>query len=371
MTHIAVVGCGVVGAAIAYELSQVAGLRVTVLEQQAAAHAATGAALGVLMGAISQKGKGRNLRMRLSGIQRYNEWVPQLEAATGRPLLFNRQGILRLCFAGERWETWQSLATIRARQGWVLELRDRTQLVAEYPYLSLERVIGAVYSPQDRQIDPVGLTLALVEAARQREVQFQFQTAVTEVDWMDAPDGRQCRQLHTTAGHLTVDGLVIAAGLGSTPLTRHLQQPVDIRPVLGQALQLRLPTPLSPMPQPVITGEDTHIVPLGNGEYWVGATVEFAEPPGAEAIPTADAAALEQVRQRAIALCPALADATQVRAWSGLRPRPEGRPAPIVEPLPGYDNVWLATGHYRNGVLLAPATAVAMRQAITERSGKV
>ncbi len=68
--------------------------------------------------------------------------------------------------------------------------------------------------------------------------------------------------------------------------------------------------------------------------------------------------------QQAIALCPALAEASIVRTWSGLRPRPEGRPAPIIDRLPGFSNVLLATGHYRNGVLLAPATAQMIRQMI-------
>lgn len=72
---------------------------------------------------------------------------------------------------------------------------------------------------------------------------------------------------------------------------------------------------------------------------------------------------LDEVMQ-AIAFCPALAQATVIKTWSGLRPRPEGRPAPVIEPLPGYNNVLLATGHYRNGVLLAPATAQIIAQMI-------
>ena len=73
---------------------------------------------------------------------------------------------------------------------------------------------------------------------------------------------------------------------------------------------------------------------------------------------------LEVVMKQAIAFCPALAEATIIKTWSGLRPRPEGRPAPIIGHLQGFSNVLLATGHYRNGVLLAPATAQAIRQII-------
>ena len=354
--QVMVVGCGVVGAAIAYELSQMMGqipnLTVTVVDRGQPAQACTGAALGVLMGAISTKAKGNHLRMRLASIQRYNDWIPELERMTGRRIPFNRQGILRLCFAGEDLAGWRSLAKIRQAQGWTLEVWDPCQLVDSYPYLNLEPVlesatkpmIGAVYSPQDRQVDPTALTLALVEAAQQNGVTFQFNTPVT------AP--------------FVADWVVIAAGLGSTSLTKALQQPVELRPVLGQAMQVHLDPPLGNAAQPVITGHDVHIVPLEGGDYWIGATVEFPQAGAGEwgttgtpqpLVPNPNL--LEQVRQQAIAICPDLAHATLQRTWYGLRPRPEGRPAPIIERLSGDRNVILATGHYRNGVLLAPATA--------------
>ncbi len=365
MVNVVVVGCGVVGAAIAYELSHVPGLAITVVDRQQPATGATGAALGVLMGAISQKTKGNNLRMRLAGIERYNVWVPELEALTGQTIRFNQHGILRLCFAGDKLNFWHTLAAVRRSQGWQLDILDRSQLADAYPQLDLDGVTAAVYSPQDRQVDPTALTQALVIAAAQKGVTFQFDTTVLGAEPYDRHDTasestlQQCQRLQTTNGSLTVDWLIIAAGLGSTPLTAKLQHAVALRPVLGQAVQVQMPVSSDPGFQPVITGEDVHIVPLGNSEYWLGATVEFSTTD-----PVPDAAALATVVQAAIARCPALAEAAIVRTWSGLRPRPEGRPAPIIERLPGYQNVLLATGHYRNGVLLAPATATQIRQAI-------
>lgn len=368
MTHVVIVGCGVVGAAIAYELSQVEGLAITVIDRQQPAKAATGAALGVLMGAISQKAKGNNLRMRLSGIERYNTWIPELEAVTGQKILFNQQGILRLCFEGETLDGWRNLIEVRRSQGLKLEILDRNQLAADYPQINLERITAAVYSPCDRQVDPTALTQALVTAASQKGATFQFDTTVVGVEPRDrsvSPSEtalQQCQQVYTTQGAMITDWLIIAAGLGSTPLTAMLQQPIDIRPVLGQAIHARLPKPMAQAQcQPVITGEDVHIVPLGEGDYWVGATVEF---PDAASLPTANSTAFNKMMKQAVAVCPELKSGTVIRSWSGLRPRPEGRPAPIVERLPGYRNVLLATGHYRNGVLLAPATAEKIRQLI-------
>jgi glycine oxidase len=374
---IVIVGCGIVGAAIAYKLSQDTTLTITVLDRQPPAQASTGAALGVLMGAISQKAKGNTLAMRLSGIQHYDRWIPQLEATTGHSIGYNRRGILRLCFAGEDWEPWRSLQAIRAQQGWQLDLLTPQQLATAYPYLNLDRVIGAVYSPGDRQVDPTALTLALVAGAQQNGVTFHFNAEVTEVaatqsgraicqiESAQSKSAHSIHTLHTTAGDFAADYLVIAAGLGSTPLTAQLQQLVNIRPVLGQAIQVQLNQPLdnSALP-PVITGDDVHLVPLDSHQYWIGATVEFPDSSQApqenllDNFPLQpDAERLEQVRQQAIGLCPALETATILRQWHGLRPRPEARPAPIIEQLPGYKNVILASGHYRNGVLLAPATA--------------
>lgn len=85
MTHVVVVGCGVVGAAIAYELSQFPDLSITVLDRQPPAQAATGAALGVLMGVISQKVKGNAWRMRQASLQRYETLIPELERSPNTP----------------------------------------------------------------------------------------------------------------------------------------------------------------------------------------------------------------------------------------------------------------------------------------------
>ena len=405
MSHVVVIGCGVVGAAIAYELSQVPGLKISVLDKQQPATAATGAALGVLMGVISHKIKGKAWQMRQTSIQRYETLIPELEAITKHQIPFNRQGILMLCFAEEDLARWESLVKVRTSDGWQLESWDAAKVKSRCPQINCDRLKAAVYSPQDRQVDPVSLTLALVEAAKRNGVSFHFGVTVEEYDLSTTTQHQpRVRQIKTKAVGVEespliqdVDWLIVSAGLGSLeslhPLVGKVEQGekiipapslhpssrekltqfelgrmVDIRPVLGQAIQVKLKHPLgNPDFQPVITGNDVHIVPCGGGaqatEYWIGATVEFLT--DKEEI-VAEAARLDEVMQQAIAFCPALADSTIVRTWSGLRPRPEGRPAPVIGHLPGFSNIVLATGHYRNGVLLAPATAGVIRQMILD-----
>ena len=364
MIRVAVVGCGVVGAAIAYELSQFSDLSITVLDRQPPAQASTGAALGVLMGVISQKAKGNAWKMRQTSIQRYETLIPELEAIADQTIPFNRQGILMLCFEAEAIPRWQQLSETRRTQGWQLEIWDREKLQSRCPQINSDKVLAAIYSPQDRQVDPTALTLALVKAAQTKGVIFHFDAQVLGFESELGAGLQTCQQIQTTAGQFSADWVIIAAGLGSTLLTQAEVKPVDIRPVLGQALQLQLENPLGDRGfQPVITGNDIHIVPLNNSQYWVGATVEF---PGDSGEVCADSEQLQSVLSGAIALCPALSQAKILKTWSGLRPRPYGRPAPIIEPLATYTNVLLATGHYRNGVLLAPATAQAVYALIAQ-----
>lgn len=364
MTKVAIIGAGIVGGAIAYELSKVKGLEITLIDQNNPASGSTGAALGVLMGVISHKTKGRAWQLRQKSLERYETLIPELETFTGKQIAVNRQGIVKLLFEGDSLDKWQQLQTIRRTQGWQLEIWEPKDLSDRCPQIDRDRVIAAIYSPQDRQINPTMLTEALVAGAVQNGVKCQFGVKVRDARTKNNKTGLPyCYQIQTTEGNLEIDWLIIAAGLGSTPLTASLKQSVEIRPVLGQALKLKLNTYLgNPDFQPVITGEEVHLVPLGDGEYWLGATVEFPQEDGQEVIPQPQL--LEELRQQAIAFCPTIAQAKIISTWSGKRPRPQGQPAPVIGLLSGYKNVLLATGHYRNGVLLAPATAEKIREIV-------
>ena len=389
MSHIVIIGCGVVGATIAYQLSKIEGLKITVLDKQMPAQGSTGAALGVLMGVISQKAKGRPWKMRRMSVQAYHNLIPELEAKINRSISHNRQGILQLCLPGEDLDKWQRLINIREADDLPLEMWDVERLGDRCPQLQISEVIAAIYSPEDLQVNPVELTLALVEAAQQNGVNFHFGVTVAEYKTISLPRNEyHCRQVSIknldetkkTPTLPDVDWLVVAAGLGSLPCLqgikggklRSLQlkrkSNVDNRftliPVLGQALHLQVSTLLGKSDfQPVITGDDVHIIPVAENEYWVGATVEFPNDIG-EVV--ADSSLLDHVMARAISFCPGLADANILRKWSGLRPRPEGQAAPAVGYLEGWRNILLATGHYRNGVLLAPATAEAVEKMIVK-----
>ncbi|MEA5466316.1 NAD(P)/FAD-dependent oxidoreductase [Leptothoe sp. PORK10 BA2] len=363
MTRIAIIGCGIVGATIAYELSSHSDLEIHLIDQGDPAQGSTQAALGVLMGIISHKVKGRSWRLRRDSVERYKTLIPELEESLGRPIP-HIQGLLSLCFDPERLPHWQDLQEKRASQGYPLEIWSPDELRQHCPQIDAQNVAAAIYSPQDGQVHPQQLTLALVEAAQQRGVICHWQSPVLGLKTQSG----YCSQLQLPDESLDVDFVIISAGLDSADLSQIGPEPLPMIPVLGQALEVELEHPLGTDNfQPVINGHDINLVPLGENRYWLGATVEF--PPGGKAVElpldvelVPNPEQLEQMRQLVTGFCPALIKARIVRHWSGLRPRPQGERAPVIKPLAGYENVILATGHYRNGVLLAPGTAVTVAE---------
>ncbi len=359
--NVGIIGGGVVGAAIAHRLSTRPNLEVQVFEQNPPQQLeATGAALGVLSAVISSKLKGKHLTLRLESLRLYENLIPALIEDTGLSIPYNRHGILQLFFNAEDFARWTKTQSVRQQQGFILEHWSREELVEHYPELAEARshetgaiAVGAVYSPQDRQIDPVALTQALIQGAAQNGAKFHFNAEISSFRSEAGTENQRVTHLCKGQDAIAVDWVIVSAGLGSAALTQTLAQPIQIRPVLGQALHLRCPKAMR-IDSPVLNGEDIHLVPLSEDELWVGATVEF---PDDKIILEPDPLALEVLRQKAIALYPALAHAEILRTWQGLRPRPEERAAPIIEQLPGHQNVLIATGHYRNGVLLAPITA--------------
>ena len=372
---IVVVGCGVVGAMIAYELSTRFNADIAVIESAQPAQGSTGAALGVLMGIISHKVKGRTWRLREASIRRYPALISEL-ASIGHPVSYNSDGLISLCFDAGKLAKWETLRETRQQQGWPLEIWSPVELQERCPQVNLknpqseESVQAAIYSPTDSQVHPADLTRSLVAAAQSQGVRVLTETTVKRL----ILDQQRCVEVEISHKSktqiLTADWVILSAGLGSAQLASSAISSTDtafkLMPVLGQAMKIQLPEQLGKDNfQPVINGHDIHIVPLPNEPekncYWVGATVEFppenidwAHP---NTILTAEEKGLENLQRGAIQFMPAIAQASVLETWSGLRPRPVGQPAPVIQPLNALTNVMLATGHYRNGVLLAPATA--------------
>jgi glycine oxidase ThiO len=342
---VVVIGCGVIGAAIAYQIA-LSGQSVIVVEAKDPAREATGAALGILMGVASQRTTGDALELRLKSSSLFEPWITQIESDIHRSLPVNRNGILHILDPGEL-SDWQDTLEHRKAAGYRLDYCVQDQIRTLQPGLRPE-IRDAIYSPQDRQLSPQVLTHALIQAARQRGVQFFFHQPITQVKTIPG----RVNALYTSDYTISPGLVIVSAGLGSSPLSELLGLRIPLQAVKGQAL--RVYTSAISL-GPVVTEKDFYLVPLPDGSIGIGATVEFQ---AHNSQPTLQG--IQSLLTQAIHLCPALAQAEILSTWSGSRPRPTSQRAPILGCVPSYSNLMVATGHYRNGVLLAPITAQIM-----------
>lgn len=363
MSKVIIIGSGIVGSTIAYELSHDPNLDITLIDEKNPGTGSTGAALGILMAVISHKTKGRAWKLRESSLQRYNSLIPELEALTGLHIPYNTDGIVKLLFRDDDLTPWQKLVEIRSQQGYTLNIWDKSLLKHYCPEVDVSSLLGAIYSPCDRQISPTFLTKALVKGASLKGVKCIFGQKVENLKIIEN-NHKRCEEIIIGNESLSADWVVLATALGTSSLIQPLGSKMAIKPVLGQALLLKHTTwKTKENFNPVITGNDIHLAPMGNDEFWLGATVEFPKNEN-EILP--DEELLQNLQQQAMGFIPSLINAPVMLSWKGKRPRPEGQSAPIIEKLKDYDNIILATGHYRNGVLLAPATASSVLELINQ-----
>lgn len=160
-------------------------------------------------------------------------------------------------------------------------------------------------------------------------------------------DGGRVTGVLTADGVLQADEVVLSAGAWSGDLLRTLGLELPVEPVKGQMILFKCAEDFLPS---MVLAKGRYAIPRRDGHILVGSTLEHA---GYDKTPTEDA--LASLRASAVELLPALKDATVVGHWAGLRPgSPEG--IPYIGPVPGHDGLWLNCGHYRNGLVLAPAS---------------
>ncbi len=213
-------------------------------------------------------------------------------------------------------------------------------------------LLGAAYMPDARQVNPGLLTQALTRAAERRGATPRQGIAVAGFQ----RSGSRVKAVRTQGGEaMSCDHLVLAAGPWTARLGRRLGVSIPTRPMRGQMLAYR-----STALRHMVWGEDGYLVPKPGGFLFAGATVEEV---GFR--PGTTKRGLAGLRRMAKATVPALRYADVASSWAGLRPgSPDGQP--IIGPLPGYDNVVVATGHFRNGILLGPITGKLVAQLLTE-----
>lgn len=344
-----ILGGGVVGLSIAYFLSR-QGASVTVLDAGEPGQASPAAA-GMLAPLAEASKPGPFLDLALDSLRRYPAFAAALRDAGGQDLHIQGPGMLRVARTDAEEAGLCRALSWQPPLGLPLYRLTGAEAHRLEPGLS-PTVQAAVLSPAEKHVEPRLLLAALSAACRAQGAEIVSAFAAIG---LEASAGRARAVLSASARH-TFGTLVLAAGAWSHALAQRLGFDVPVTPLRGQILALG---PQSPAPiSHTLYTHGAYLVPRADGRIVAGATEEWA----GFAVATDDAA-IRGLRAEASALAPALADWPLHSAWAGLRPvSADG--LPLLGRLPGWDNVHLATGHGRNGILLAPVTGALMADAL-------
>lgn len=316
--------------AIAYELALGGCCKVALVERGELGKQASWAAAGMLAPRAEELDDGPLLQFCLQSLGLYPEWAAQLQRLSGVETGYWPCGILRPCLQGE---------TVKTDR-----LLSRSELNEVQSGLG-SQVVGAGWLPNEGQVDNRQLVQSLRAALTEVGA---IAIPKTEVQQWDV-EGNRVVAVQTSRGRLQADSFVLAGGAYSSELLD-----VPVRPLKGQMLMVSDP---DCQLQHVLYGRGIYIVPRRDGRIVVGATEEDV---GFEEGNTGGA--IQSLLQRAMAVFPKIAGLPLLEIWWGYRPT-----TPDLLPILGtgpQENMYIATGHHRNGILLVPATAKVMARLI-------
>ncbi len=333
--RVVIVGGGVMGCSIAYHL-ELAGASVVLLERGEIGGESSGAAAGMLIAPIEDTADDAFNELRRASLAIYPELIGRVQDASGIDVEYKVTGMLRTAVKPETAAWLKQVAHEQDGLSWL----DHNEVREMEPALS-EDVVGAAYSEDDADLNPGIWTKALAKAAE--SLGAEVRTGVTVGELTD-------RGVTTDQGAVEGDAIIVAAGAWTGGLTT-----IETPPKRGQMIAFR-----SQALRHTVWGEDGYLVPKPGGFLWAGATVEDA---GFDK--QATEGGVDGLRSMAAGYVPGLEGADVARAWAGLRPG-SADGMPVIGRLKGQENVCVATGHFRNGILLAPITGALVAELVLE-----
>lgn len=342
------------GLSIAYHLSRRRGVRVAVVDKGRLGRGASWAAAGMLAVQCEVQEPGPFLTFARAARAYYRRFAPLLADQTGVDIGHRTGGILRVAASEEEAAELRRQLEAQQRLGLKAEWLDAADLRRLEPSLG-PSAAGGLHFPEDGDVDNRRLVEALAAACAIGGVSFLEGTEVT--GWAaERRRGGEGRVLgiRTASGEVHAGCVVLAGGVWSAELARQLDVHLPVAPVKGEVIALRAPS----RPLGRIVFSSCYLVPKADGRVLAGATEE----PGVwSSVPTL--AAMASLAQKAVQTAPALGGAEWAGSWAGLRPAtPDGMP--ILGRVEGWEGLYAATGHHRNGILLGPLSGLAMAHLI-------
>lgn len=349
-----ILGGGIIALAAAFELSG-RGAEVCVIDSAEPGRAASWAAAGMLAPWSEQHADSVLQQLCAESLALYPAFAQRIREASGVDPQLRLDGILNVAFEESSLKRLEQRAAELRANAISAQMLSREDLLLVEPALGAH-VCGALLVPGEGQIDNRRLVRALLEACARRGVRVESGVRDLRIEC----DTRRALGVRTGRGFTAAEAVVNAAGAWSAQVEGIDERyAVPVRPVKGQMLAIEVPRGFMRRATWV---PGAYLVPRSDGRLLVGATVEEA---GYDTRTTASG--MQQLLAAALHAAPALSNFSVSETWAGLRPAtPSGRPVIGATALDGY---YVATGHYRNGILLAPVTAGLLADAIEGKAG--
>ncbi len=343
-----VIGAGVIGLAIAFELAQ-RGAGVRIYDRGEPGRAASWAGAGMLAPYSEGTGDEAMLSFCAASLNQYPAFVERVGQASGVDSRLRLDGVVHAAFDDIELDRLKRHATVLAARDVQTEILDRAAVLSVEPWLG-PHVTGGLGVNAEGSVDNRRLGRALVSACQSLGIPIG-----RTGDLIVECDDRRVRGVRTDFGFVPTRAVVNACGAWAHQLPGVPPSCIPpIEPIKGQMLALAAPAGFVRRPTWV---SGAYLVPRLDGRLLVGATVETA---GFDERVTA--AGMHELLHSALAAAPALGSFAVTESWAGLRPgTPDGLPFLGPTPIGGF---FLAAGHYRNGILLAPATARSIADAV-------
>jgi glycine oxidase len=346
-----IIGGGVIGLSLAYELAG-HGQRVVVLDRGEPGREASWAGAGILPPGNSETATDSYERLAgLSG-ELHPQWAAELRDATGIDTGYRRCGGIHI--ANET-----SISSLEAEIRYWRHRRIEVEPLASEMLADVEpalttdqaQISAAYLLPGEAQLRNPWHLRALLAACAARGVTIRPNEAIQGFD----VHAQRMTAVRTASGSIAADAVCITSGAWTAEILRPLGPELPIRPVRGQIVLFHPPRPLL---RQIVNCGARYLVPRDDGRLLAGSTEEDV---GFDKRTTSEGVA--GLIDFATQLVPALTEAKVERTWAGLRPgTPDG--LPYLGRVPGFENLFIAAGHYRSGLSLSPATAVVMSRLI-------
>lgn len=349
-SDVVVVGSGVIGCCVTYELTR-RGARVTLLDDRAPGMGATQASAGMLAPHLEVPNEGPLLDLTTRGLQCYDQFVARVSQDSGVAVEYRRTGSLSVAAPGEDASRFARLAEVLRDRGVAAQALDGANLRREEPSLASD-LRGGLLIASHGYVSATALTEASAQAARLHGARLERSSRVCRI----RSDAKGIRVETADAAH-TTGHVVIAAGAWSGSVEVQGAAPLPLHPVRGQLLYLQFQQPVL---RRITWTDRCYLVPRADGSVLVGATVEHV---GFDERTTV--AGVSELLDAARAIVPCFERAVFAGARAGLRPK-SADDLPVIGWSVALPEVMYATGHYRNGILLAPLTAELVADALLD-----